>query len=121
MFARSPLKLALFATATVALTLTAGCAGRGGKAKDTAFVARDADSRGRLELLVTGARCGGCLAKIEKAAREAPGVESARFNLTTGKLAVTLAPKAGDASVVVEALEAAGYPATPFDPLPRDA
>lgn len=44
MFARSPLKLALFATATVALTLTAGCAGRGGKAKDTAFVARDVDS-----------------------------------------------------------------------------
>lgn len=44
MLARSPLKLALLATATVALSLTAGCAGRGGKAKDTAFVARDVDS-----------------------------------------------------------------------------
>jgi len=82
----------------------------------SAFVARDADARGRLELLVTGARCGACLAKIEKAAREAPGVETARFNLTTGKLAVTLAPREGDAAAVVEALDVAGYPATPFDP-----
>jgi Cu2+-exporting ATPase len=82
----------------------------------SAFVARDGEARGRLELLVTGARCGACLAKIEKAAREAPGVEAARFNLTTGKLAVTLAPRSGDAAVVVDALDAAGYPATPFDP-----
>ena len=41
---RSPLKLALIATAATALLLTAGCAGRGGKAKDTAFVARDVDT-----------------------------------------------------------------------------
>jgi Cu2+-exporting ATPase len=82
----------------------------------SAFVARDDDARGRLELLVTGARCGACLARIEKAARETPGVETARFNLTTGKLAVTLAPGAGDPAAIVEALTAAGYPATPFDP-----
>jgi len=82
----------------------------------SAFVARDADARGRLELLVTGARCGACLAKIEKTARELSGVEAARFNLTTGKLAVTLSPKAGDAATIVDALTAAGYPATPFDP-----
>ncbi len=44
MLARSPIKLALLATAAAALTLTAGCAGRGGKAKDTAFVARDVDT-----------------------------------------------------------------------------
>ncbi len=44
MQARSPLKLALMATAGVALILTSGCAGRGGKAKDTAFVARDVDT-----------------------------------------------------------------------------
>ncbi len=44
MQARSPLKLAVFATAATALLLTAGCAGRGNKAKDTAFVARDVDT-----------------------------------------------------------------------------
>jgi outer membrane protein assembly factor BamD len=32
------------ATATAALALTAGCGGRGGKLKDTAFVARDVDT-----------------------------------------------------------------------------
>ncbi|MFC0587839.1 outer membrane protein assembly factor BamD [Novosphingobium aquiterrae] len=42
--ARSPLKLALLAAAGVAVVLTGGCAGRGGKARDTAFVARDVDT-----------------------------------------------------------------------------
>ncbi len=42
--ARSPLKLAILAAAGMALVLTAGCAGRGGKARDTAFVARDVDT-----------------------------------------------------------------------------
>jgi outer membrane protein assembly factor BamD len=44
MLERSPLKLAVLAVATSALVFTAGCAGRGGKAKDTAYVARDVDS-----------------------------------------------------------------------------
>ena len=44
MFARSPLKLALLATAAAAMALTSGCAGQGGKARDTAFVARDVDT-----------------------------------------------------------------------------
>lgn len=44
MSARSPLKLAVLATAATALVLTSGCAGRGGKARDTAFVARDVDT-----------------------------------------------------------------------------
>jgi outer membrane protein assembly factor BamD len=44
MSTRSPLKLAVLAVSTTALLLTAGCAGRGGKAKDTAFVARDVDT-----------------------------------------------------------------------------
>jgi outer membrane protein assembly factor BamD len=41
---RSPLKLAVLALATTGLLLTAGCAGRGGKNKDTAYVARDVDT-----------------------------------------------------------------------------
>lgn len=44
MSTRSPFKLALFVAASSALVLTSGCAGRGGKAKDTAFVARDVDT-----------------------------------------------------------------------------
>ncbi len=43
MLTRSPFKLALLATSVVAISLTAGCGGRG-KVKDTAFVARDVDT-----------------------------------------------------------------------------
>ena len=41
---RSPLKLTVLAVATSALVLTAGCAGRGNKERDTAYVARDVDT-----------------------------------------------------------------------------
>ena len=43
MLFRSPLKLALLATATAAAVLVSGCAG-GGKNRDTAYVARDVDT-----------------------------------------------------------------------------
>ena len=51
---RSPLKLAVLAAATGAMVLTSGCAGKGGKNKDTAYVARDVDTlyaaaKGRLD------------------------------------------------------------------------
>jgi outer membrane protein assembly factor BamD len=44
MLNRSPLKLSVLALATTALVLTAGCGGRGGKNRDTAYVARDVDT-----------------------------------------------------------------------------
>ncbi|MEL7040555.1 MAG: heavy metal translocating P-type ATPase [Pseudomonadota bacterium] len=51
----------------------------------SAFVRADGD-RNTLLLSVRGAKCGGCLAKIEKALTCVPGVEQARLNLSTGKL-----------------------------------
>ncbi len=44
MLERSRLKPVVFAIATGAMILTAGCAGRGGGKKDTAYVARDVDT-----------------------------------------------------------------------------
>jgi len=44
MQSRSPLKLALIATAAASAVLLSGCAGRGGKNRDTAYVARDVDT-----------------------------------------------------------------------------
>lgn len=44
MLERSPLKLAVLALATTGLLLTAGCGGRGGKNRDTAYVARDVNT-----------------------------------------------------------------------------
>lgn len=52
-----------------------------------AFVKRK-DGRSTLQLLVRGAKCGGCLSKIEKATQALPGVESARLNLSTGKMRI---------------------------------
>lgn len=39
-----PIKFAVLAAAAAAMALTAGCAGRGGKNRDTAYVARDVDT-----------------------------------------------------------------------------
>lgn len=52
-----------------------------------AFVKRQ-EGRSTLLLLVRGTKCGGCLSKIEKAAQALPGVESARLNLSTGKMRI---------------------------------
>ena len=40
------------------------------------------------EVAVKGARCAGCIAKIEQGVSAIPGVENARLNLSTGKLTV---------------------------------
>lgn len=81
-----------------------------------AFVRRDEAGKGRLELLVTGARCAACIGKIEKAVRALPGVDAARLNLTTGKLAVELEGASTDPDRVVETVEGLGYRACLFDP-----
>lgn len=82
----------------------------------SAFLRPQADGDQRLELLVKGAWCAGCIAAIEDRVSEVAGVREARLNLTTGKLAVTFRGKGGDPSAVVRAVEQAGYSATPFDP-----
>ncbi|MFY8193794.1 MAG: outer membrane protein assembly factor BamD, partial [Novosphingobium sp.] len=41
---RRPLRFAVLAAATVAMGVTAGCAGGGNKKKDVAYVARDVDT-----------------------------------------------------------------------------
>ncbi|MDO9338299.1 MAG: heavy metal translocating P-type ATPase [Caulobacter sp.] len=82
----------------------------------SAFIARDAKGAGRLELLVRGASCAGCMGKIERGVAALPGVAASRFNLTTGKLSVTLAPGRGDPAAIQRAVEAMGYGASLFDP-----
>lgn len=52
-----------------------------------AFIS-DADGANRIELAVKGAKCGGCISKIENALNGLAGVESARLNLSTGQLRV---------------------------------
>jgi len=82
----------------------------------SAFLRRTDDGQTRLDLLVTGARCAGCIAKIEREMARLPGVESARLNLSTGRLALGLENVAVDPGRIIAALERLGYPATPYDP-----
>ena len=80
------------------------------------FVTHTPGEADRLELLVRGARCAACMAKIEKAAAAVRGVEHARLNLSTGKLSVTFRPGKADPAQVVHAVETAGYTTTLYDP-----
>jgi Cu2+-exporting ATPase len=56
------------------------------------------------------------MAKIETGTARLPGVASTRFNLTTGKLAITFGDGPVDPASVIGAIEAMGYRASLFDP-----
>ena len=81
---------------------------------DLTSCVRRADGQTVLEIAVRGARCAGCIGKIESRVRSLPNVASARLNLSTGKLTVNgddrLTPQP-----VFAALHALGYGAQPFE------
>lgn len=78
----------------------------------SAFVV-ERGGRRSLDILVRGASCAGCLAKIENAIGRLPGVAVARLNLSSGRLRVEwtgpLRPK-----LVVETVTGLGYSASAF-------
>ena len=82
----------------------------------SAFLSRTGDGHARLELLVTGARCAGCISKIEREMGRLPGVETARLNLSTGRLSLGLSDIGVDPGRIISALDRLGYPSTPYDP-----
>lgn len=80
------------------------------------FVRTDKDGLRHLHLMVEGVRCGGCLRRIEEALARREGVEQARLNLSTRRLAIAWrgpAERGGELAGVVDAL---GYRTVPFDP-----
>ncbi|HXQ17541.1 MAG TPA: heavy metal translocating P-type ATPase [Caulobacteraceae bacterium] len=85
-------------------------------AADPVVFVREAGEDRQLGLLVQGARCASCLAKIEKGVGALPGVRQARMNLTTGKLSVAWRNHDVEPALIVETLARLGYPAVPFDP-----
>jgi Cu2+-exporting ATPase len=88
-----------------------------GAADLSAFVSRSDNGEGRVELLVKGARCAGCLGKIERGVSALAGVQEARLNLTTGKLSVRYRDnRRADPALLISALDALGYVAVLFDP-----
>lgn len=83
---------------------------------DPAPFVRKRNGLAHLELAVYGAKCGGCIAKIEKGLLAINGVEAARLNLSTGKLTVSWRDGAARPIAIIERLAALGYRAQPFDP-----
>lgn len=80
----------------------------------TPFV-RERHQNYELELAVTGAKCAGCISKIERALMELPGMQEARLNLSTGKLYTQWQGNL-PASRITLSLDELGYRAMPYDP-----
>lgn len=70
----------------------------------------------RLNLLVEGMHCGGCVNRIETALTKEPGVVEARANLTTRRLSVAWRAGENTPRELIEKAEGLGFRVVPFDP-----
>lgn len=80
----------------------------------SAFVHHEENGNSLFEAAVSGARCAGCIAKIEGGIRAIPGVTEARLNLSTGKLSVRWNDDQVAPQAVLERVRNLGYQAQPF-------
>ncbi|MEQ9505248.1 MAG: heavy metal translocating P-type ATPase [Hyphomonas sp.] len=89
-------------------------------AADPSPFVRRVGSQYRLSLSVRGAKCGGCLSRIESAVAALRGVDAARLNLSTGRLDVSWT---GDlaARQISRAVSDLGYGVAPLDAQSGDA
>lgn len=83
------------------------------QSSDYAAFVQTKGEQNSLNLSVRGAKCGGCLSKIENAVRPIPGVEQVRMNLSNGRLHVTWRG-ATSANTIVERVTQLGYGVSAF-------
>ncbi|VAV92584.1 Type cbb3 cytochrome oxidase biogenesis protein CcoI; Copper-translocating P-type ATPase [hydrothermal vent metagenome] len=88
----------------------------GAAADPAAFVRAEEDGMSRLELLVRGAKCAGCISKIEGGVTALAGVRDARLNLSTGKLSVSWKQQDADPGQIAKKVADMGYQVSPYDP-----
>ncbi len=69
-----------------------------------------------MDLAVEGVHCGGCIARIEKAVKDLPGVTEARLNFTNRRLHVAWEDGEIKPAEIIETLERIGYHGYPFVP-----
>src|SRR4029078_9540298 len=70
-----------------------------------------------MELAIDGIACGACIARVEGAVKQVPGVTEARLNFTNRRLHVAWTDGAVKPAEILQALEASGYHGHPFMPL----
>ncbi len=80
------------------------------------FVTHDEDGLAHLNLLVENLQCAACIGKIEGRLKSFPGVTSARVNMSTRRLAVAWHEGEAGPADLMRAVQALGYPVTPYDP-----
>jgi len=104
---------------------TAGCPNglappSGSGASDPAPFVRRVGKQDRLSLTVRGAKCGACLSRIECAVAALPGVDTARLNLSSGRLDISWT---GDLSAqrIARTVSDLGYGVAPLDTRAGDA
>ncbi len=78
------------------------------------FVRRPAEGVAAMDLVVDGVYCGACIVTIERGLGREAGVRGARVNLASKRVTVEWDDGALDPPVILERLEALGYPAYPF-------
>jgi len=86
-----------------------------------AFVKTQADGGYSLELLVRGAKCAGCLGRIEGAVRSIEGIEVSRLNLSNGRFTAEWHKKDLEPRQIVQNIVDLGYGAMPFQSQTADA
>lgn len=81
-----------------------------------AFVTPGENGAAHMDLAIEGITCAACMGDIERGVRQLPGIEKARVNLTSHRLAVDWHSDQTEAGDIVAALDKLGYKAHPFDP-----
>lgn len=104
-------------TADAALGCPSGLAPAtpGAQAQDPSAFVRRGEGGDTLDILVRGAKCGGCVAKIESAVNAVNGVGAARMNLSTSRLHVEWSSPA-TALEIMQAVTGLGYQARAYSP-----
>ena len=85
------------------------------------FVRHPAEGVAAMDLVVNGVYCGACIVTIEKGLGKEAGVRGARVNLASRRVTVEWNDGALDPPVLLERLEALGYPAFPFTAAAADS
>jgi Cu2+-exporting ATPase len=87
----------------------------------TSFVRIDEDGLCRLDLLVENMTCGACIRAVEGTLEREGGLEQARVNFSTRRLAVAWKGDPARANRFARVLAVRGYPVVPFDSARLDA
>lgn len=76
---------------------------------------REENGKAQLDLVVEGMHCAGCMQKIERALGAVPGVDAARCNLSTKRVAVSWDNTKTNGDKIIATLSETGFEAVPFD------